>query len=295
MIKGGRHPVVEKNVEEMFVSNDTLMDNRKNHFLIITGPNMAGKSTYIRQVALIVIMAQTGCFVPAKAAKIGLVDKVFTRIGAHDEISRGQSTFMVEMSETANIINNLSERSLVVLDEIGRGTSTYDGFSLAWAVAEYLTEVKVRSLFATHFHELTGLEESSEGVKNYNVAVKESGKDVIFLHKIMPGGTDESYGIYVAKLSGVPIAIIKRADEILSKLELQGTLREHIIGELKIETSSLFTEEKANPYENITKEIELLKRLKEEVLAIDIENTSPLDVSIKLKNIQEGVKEDGKG
>ena len=271
------------------------MDNRKNHFLIITGPNMAGKSTYIRQVALIVIMAQTGCFVPAKAAKIGLVDKVFTRIGAHDEISRGQSTFMVEMSETANIINNLSERSLVVLDEIGRGTSTYDGFSLAWAVAEYLTEVKVRSLFATHFHELTGLEESSEGVKNYNVAVKESGKDVIFLHKIMPGGTDESYGIYVAKLSGVPIAIIKRADEILSKLELQGTLREHIIGELKIETSSLFTEEKANPYENITKEIELLKRLKEEVLAIDIENTSPLDVSIKLKNIQEGVKEDGKG
>ncbi|NLG12183.1 MAG: DNA mismatch repair protein MutS, partial [Elusimicrobia bacterium] len=295
MIKGGRHPVVEKNVEEMFVSNDTLMDNTKNHFLIITGPNMAGKSTYIRQVALIVIMAQTGCFVPAKAVKIGLVDKVFTRIGAHDEISRGQSTFMVEMSETANIINNLSERSLVVLDEIGRGTSTYDGFSLAWAVAEYLTEVKVRSLFATHFHELTGLEESSEGVKNYNVAVKESGKDVIFLHKIMPGGTDESYGIYVAKLSGVPIAIIKRADEILSKLELQGTLREHIISELKIETSSLFTEEKANPYENITKEIELLKRLKEEVLAIDIENTSPLDVSIKLKNIQEGVKEDGKG
>ena len=201
---------------------------------------------------------------------------------------------MVEMSETANVINNLSKRSLVVLDEIGRGTSTYDGFSLAWAVAEYLTDVKARTLFATHFHELTGLAENNRGVKNYNVAVKESGRDVIFLHKIMPGGTDESYGIYVAKLSGVPETIIKRADEILSKLELQGTLQKHIIGEMKIDKSSLFTEAKENPYDNIKKEIEFLKRLKEEVLAIDIEKTPPLEVSMKLKKIQEGVKKDGK-
>jgi len=271
------------------------MDDKENHFLIITGPNMAGKSTYIRQVALIVIMAQAGSFIPAKSAKIGLVDKIFTRIGAHDEISRGQSTFMVEMNETASIINNLSKRSLVVLDEIGRGTSTYDGFSLAWAVAEYLVDCKVRTLFATHFHELTGLAENNKGVKNYNVAVKKSGKDVIFLHKIMPGGTDESYGIYVAKLAGVPDTIIKRADEILSKLELQGTLREHIIGEMKIDTPSLFAEGKENPYDEIKKEIEILKKLRAEILAIDIEKTPPIEVSMKLKKIQEEAKENGKG
>ncbi|MCX8083111.1 MAG: DNA mismatch repair protein MutS [bacterium] len=295
IIKDGRHPVVEKNIEEMFIPNDTIMDNKENHFLIITGPNMAGKSTYIRQVALIVIMAQAGCFVPAKIAKIGLVDKIFTRIGAHDEITRGQSTFMVEMNETASIINNLSKRSLVVLDEIGRGTSTYDGFSLAWAVAEYLVSCKTRTLFATHFHELTGLAENNRGVQNYNVAVKKSGNDVIFLHKIMPGGTDESYGIYVAKLAGVPETIIKRADEILSKLELQGTLREHIIGEMRVDTPSLFTEIKGSPYDEIKKEIEVLKRLKEEILTIDVENTPPLEVSIKLKKIQEEIKENGKG
>lgn len=295
IIKDGRHPVVEKSIEEKFIPNDTLLDNKENHFLIITGPNMAGKSTYIRQVALIVIIAQVGCPVPAKAAKIGLVDKIFTRIGAHDEISRGQSTFMVEMNETASIINNLSMRALVVLDEIGRGTSTYDGFSLAWAVAEYLTETGVRTLFATHFHELTGLSEKNKGVKNYNVAVKKSGKDVVFLHKIMPGGTDESYGIYVAKLAGLPEAIIKRADEILSKLELQGTLREQIIGEMKIDAPSLFGEIKENPYENIKKEIETLKKLKEEILDIDIEKTPPIEVSMKLKKIQEEIKENGKG
>ncbi|HPP29894.1 MAG TPA: DNA mismatch repair protein MutS [bacterium] len=295
IINEGRHPVVEKNIEEMFIPNDTIMDDKENHFLIITGPNMAGKSTYIRQVALIVIMAQAGSFIPAKSAKIGLVDKIFTRIGAHDEISRGQSTFMVEMNETASIINNLSKRSLVVLDEIGRGTSTYDGFSLAWAVAEYLVDCKVRTLFATHFHELTGLAENNKGVKNYNVAVKKSGKDVIFLHKIMPGGTDESYGIYVAKLAGVPDTIIKRADEILSKLELQGTLREHIIGEMKIDTPSLFAEGKENPYDEIKKEIEILKKLRAEILAIDIEKTPPIEVSMKLKKIQEEAKENGKG
>ncbi|MCM8777839.1 MAG: DNA mismatch repair protein MutS [Candidatus Omnitrophica bacterium] len=295
IIKEGRHPVVEKGTEETFIPNDTIMDNRENHFLIITGPNMAGKSTYIRQVSLIVIMAQAGCFVPAKAARIGLVDKIFTRIGARDEITKGQSTFMVEMSETASIINNLSKRSLVILDEIGRGTSTYDGFSLAWAVAEYLVKMKVRTLFATHFHELTGLAESNKGVKNYNVAVKKSGSDVIFLHKIMPGGTDESYGIYVAKLAGIPEPIIKHANEILSKLELQGTLREHIIGEMQIDTDTLFENIKKDPYEDVKKEIEALKKLKEMVLSIDVENISPLEVSMRLKQIQEKIRENGKG
>ncbi len=303
VIKNGRHPVVERTIEEFFVPNDTLLNNRDDHFLVITGPNMSGKSTYIRQSALIVIMAQMGSFVPADSAKIGLVDKIFTRIGARDEISRGQSTFMVEMTETADIINNLSPRSLVVLDEIGRGTSTYDGFSLAWAVAEYLVKQKVRTLFATHFHELTGLSEGNKGVKNYNVAVSESraastqtGKrDVVFLHKIMHGGTDKSYGIYVAQIAGIPSEIIKRADEILSKLELQGTLREHIIGEMHADVPSLFGEQRKSPYQELKEEIDALKKVKEEVLSIDVDNTPPLEVSVKLKKIQERIiKENGK-
>lgn len=295
VIKNGRHPVVEKMIEEFFVPNDALLDNKDNHFLIITGPNMAGKSTYIRQSALIVIMAQMGSFVPAESARIGLVDKVFTRIGAHDEISRGQSTFMVEMTETAGIINNLSKRSLVVLDEVGRGTSTYDGFSLAWAVAEYLTKEKVRTLFATHFHELTGLSENNTGVKNYNVAVSETEKEVVFLHKIMPGGTDESYGIYVAQIAGIPAGIIKRADEILSKLELQGTLQEHMIREMRADMPSLFREPEKSPYEELKEDIEVLKEVKEEVLSIDVENTAPVEVSVKLKKIQEKITKNGKG
>jgi len=293
-IRNGRHPVVEKMTDEFFVPNDTLMDDSENHFLVITGPNMAGKSTYIRQVALIVIMAQTGSFVPAEAARIGIVDKIFTRIGAHDEISKGQSTFMVEMTETAGIINNLSRRSLVVLDEIGRGTSTYDGFSLAWAVAEHLVREKVRTLFATHFHELTGLENNNKGVKNYNVAVNESGKDVVFLHKIMPGGTDESYGIYVAQIAGIPSAIIKRADEILSRLELQGTLQEHIIDRMRTDTPSLFSGTEESPYKDLKEDIDALRRLKEDVLAIDVDSIAPVEVSAKLRKIQEELK-NGKG
>lgn len=295
IIKNGRHPVVEKNLDEFFVPNDTVLDNQQNHFLIITGPNMAGKSTYIRQSALIVIMAQMGSFVPAESARIGIVDKVFTRIGAHDEISSGQSTFMVEMNETAGIINNLSPRSLVILDEIGRGTSTYDGFSLAWAVTEHLTKEKVRTLFATHFHELTGLSENNPGVKNYNVAVNKSGKDVVFLHKIMPGGTDESYGIYVAQIAGIPAGIIKRASEILSKLELQGTLREHIIGEMRLDVPSLFSEAEKTDYEEIKEDIETLKKIRKEILSIDVENTAPIEVSMKLKKIQEEAGKNGKG
>ncbi len=228
IIKDGRHPVVENLLTEPFIPNDTTLDCNENHLMIITGPNMSGKSTYIRQTAILVIMAQIGSYLPAASAKIGLVDKIFTRIGAHDEITKGQSTFMVEMNETSSILNNLSERSLVILDEIGRGTSTYDGLSLAWSIAEYLQKHKSRTLFATHFHELTALEKDHTGVKNYNVAVQEWKDEIVFLHKIVPGGTDDSYGIYVAKLAGIPQEVIQRAKQILSRLELSGKLHDKI-------------------------------------------------------------------
>ncbi|NLF18353.1 MAG: DNA mismatch repair protein MutS [Lentisphaerae bacterium] len=219
----GRHPVLDARLQdEPFVPNDTLLDTTENQLAVITGPNMAGKSTYIRQVALLTLMAQMGSFLPARSARIGLVDRIFTRVGAADDISRGQSTFMVEMVETANILNNATPRSLIILDEIGRGTSTFDGLSLAWAVAEYLHDeprVKARCLFATHYHELTELSLTLNGVKNYNVAVKEYGDKIVFLRKIMPGGTDKSYGIHVARLAGLPRQVIRRAGEVLTNLE----------------------------------------------------------------------------
>ncbi len=222
-IEEGRHPVIEKSrIGEKFIPNDTLLDEENNRLLIITGPNMAGKSTYIRQVALITIMAQMGSFVPAKSARIGLVDKVFTRIGASDDLSRGQSTFMVEMTETANILNNATSRSLVILDEIGRGTSTYDGISIAWSVAECLLTTEGRmakTLFATHYWELTKMEEKIPGAVNYHVAVHESQDNIIFLRRIVKGGTDKSYGIHVGRLAGLPASVIERAKEILVHLE----------------------------------------------------------------------------
>ena len=219
-ITDGRHPVLEQTlVEERFVPNDALLDGADNQILIITGPNMAGKSTYIRQVALLVVMAQIGSFIPATKATMGLVDRIFTRIGATDDLSRGQSTFMVEMNETANILNNATPKSLVVLDEIGRGTSTFDGLSIAWAVAEYLHQAGAKTLFATHYHELTELAAILPRVKNYNVAVREWHDQVIFLHKILPGGTDKSYGIQVARLAGLPKEVITRAKEVLANLE----------------------------------------------------------------------------
>ncbi len=230
LIKNGRHPVIEKMMNnEMFVENDTYLNRREDRLSIITGPNMAGKSTYMRQVALITLMAQIGCFVPAESAKIGVVDKIFTRVGASDDLSMGQSTFMVEMTEVANILKNATKNSLVILDEIGRGTSTYDGLAIAWAVAEYVADsnnIGCKTLFATHYHELTTLEEKLEGVKNYQVAVKEKGEDVIFLRKIIPGGTDESYGIHVAKLAGAPNKMITRANEILKTLEKKVKIKE---------------------------------------------------------------------
>ena len=223
-IINGRHPVVEKVLGNgEFVQNDTRLNTNENRVSIITGPNMAGKSTYMRQTAIITLMAQIGCFVPADSAKIGVVDKIFTRVGASDDLSMGQSTFMVEMTEVSNILKNATSKSLVILDEIGRGTSTYDGLSIAWAVAEYIAnKIKCKTLFATHYHELISLEEKVDGIKNYSVAVKEKGEDVIFLRKIIEGGTDESYGIHVAKLAGVPKEVVTRANKILSSLEKNG-------------------------------------------------------------------------
>ena len=227
-IKEGRHPVIEKMLSSgEFVSNDTYLDTDQNRLAIITGPNMAGKSTYMRQVALITLMAQVGSFVPATEATIGVVDKIFTRVGASDDLSMGQSTFMVEMMEVATILKEATQNSLVILDEIGRGTSTYDGLSIAWAVAEYIADKEkcgAKTLFATHYHELTELEEKLDGVKNYNIAVKEKGEDIIFLRKILRGGTDESYGIHVARLAGVPKAVTQKADEILRGLERKNIL-----------------------------------------------------------------------
>jgi DNA mismatch repair protein MutS len=217
----GRHPVLDQAlVEEKFVPNDVLLNHDTHSLLVLTGPNMAGKSTYIRQVALLTLMAQMGAWVPAKRAVVGLADRIFTRVGANDDLSRGQSTFMVEMHETANITNNATAKSLVILDEIGRGTSTFDGLSIAWSVAEYLHDIlKARTLFATHYHELTELARTRSGVQNFNVAVREWNDQIIFLRKIIPGGADKSYGIQVARLAGLPKSILDRAKEILANLE----------------------------------------------------------------------------
>ncbi|MCK4959383.1 MAG: DNA mismatch repair protein MutS, partial [Planctomycetes bacterium] len=216
----GKHPVLAESLGSEFVPNDIALGDSEADVAIITGPNMAGKSTYIRQSALLVLMAQTGSFIPAKEARVGIVDRIFTRVGASDELMRGQSTFMVEMTETANIVNNATEKSLVILDEVGRGTSTYDGLSLAWSITEHIANsIKCRTLFATHYHELTELAQLLVNVKNCNVAVREWQDEVVFLHKILPGGTDKSYGIHVAKLAGLPASITQRSAKILTDLE----------------------------------------------------------------------------
>ena len=223
IIRNGRHPVVERLfTQEGFVPNDTALNCREQQMHIITGPNMSGKSTFLRQTALITLMAQMGSFVPASAAKVGIVDRIFTRVGASDNLVMGQSTFLVEMNETANILNNATRKSLIILDEIGRGTSTFDGLSIAWAVAEYILDEKrigAKTLFATHYHELIELAGKYKNVKNYNVAVHEDGERVTFLRKVVEGGTDQSYGIHVARLAGLPQAVIERANQILEVLE----------------------------------------------------------------------------
>ena len=223
-IKGGRHPVIERQLSpgENYIDNDLYLDNDKQQIIIITGPNMAGKSALLRQTALIVIMAQAGCFVPAISAKIGYVDKIFTRVGASDNISLGESTFMVEMNEAANILNNISDRSLVLFDELGRGTSTYDGISIAWAIVEFLHEnpkSRAKTLFATHYHELNEMERSYPKIKNFNVSVKEVNNKVVFLRKLIKGGSNHSFGIQVGKMAGLPQSVIKRSSEILKQLE----------------------------------------------------------------------------
>ncbi|MCH2584900.1 MAG: DNA mismatch repair protein MutS, partial [Planctomycetes bacterium] len=222
LIEEGRHPVVERvATTEPFIANSVDLDD-ENNIMIITGPNMAGKSTYIRQVALLTLLAQTGSFIPAKKAEIGVIDRLFTRVGASDDLTRGQSTFMVEMTETANILNNATARSLIILDEVGRGTSTFDGVSLAWAITEYIADrIEARTLFATHYHELTELTRAYPGARNFNFAVKEWNEDIIFLRKIVEGGADKSYGIHVARLAGIPVEVIDRAREVLGNLEQQ--------------------------------------------------------------------------
>ncbi len=276
-IKDGRHPVVEKTVADNFTANDTLLDCHANQLIILTGPNMAGKSTYIRQTAILVIMAQMGAPIPASSATIGIADKIFARIGAHDEIAKGQSTFMVEMTETADLLNNLTPRSLIILDEIGRGTSTSDGLSLAWALAEYMHQQKVRTLFATHFHELVGLAEKFEGIKNYNVAVKEWKDKIIFMHKIVPGGSDDSYGIYVAKLAGIPEAVIKRSKEILSELELGSALPK-----TKTEKQMNLFAPTVNP---------VMEDIKEELSKLDVNGLTPIEALRKLDEIKKKLHE----
>ena len=222
-IHGGRHPVIERQmpIGEQYVANDVLLDNNTQQIIILTGPNMSGKSALLRQTALICLMAQCGSFVPAESAKIGIVDKIFTRVGASDNISVGESTFMVEMNEAAAILNNISERSLILFDELGRGTSTYDGISIAWAIVEYIHESRFRpkTLFATHYHELNDMEKTMTRIRNYNVSVKEVNNKVIFLRKLARGGSEHSFGIHVAKMAGMPQSIVKRAEKILQELE----------------------------------------------------------------------------
>ncbi len=287
VIMEGRHPVIEQaNMEERFVPNDAYMDANDNRMVILTGPNMAGKSTYMRQVALIVLMAQMGGFVPAKSARIGLVDRIFTRVGAMDNIIRGMSTFMVEMKETAHILKKASQRSLILLDEIGRGTSTFDGVSIAWAVAEYIDRhIKARTLFATHYHELAELTSKFRSIKNCHVAVKEWGENILFLRKVMEGPSSHSYGIQVARLAGIPSGVIKRAGEILQNLE-SGQWND--VGQPRLAQSE---SEKDNPGEEV--QLPLFSpagSAEEEILSLNILEMTPLDALNKLKEIQDRLR-----
>ena len=296
-IKNGRHPVVERMIQnDMFVANDTYLDNANNRVSIITGPNMAGKSTYMRQTALIVLMAQIGCFVPADSAKIGIVDRIFTRVGASDDLASGQSTFMVEMTEVANILRNATSNSLLILDEIGRGTSTFDGLSIAWAVVEYISNPKIlgaKTLFATHYHELTELEGKINGVNNYCIAVKEQGDDIVFLRKIIKGGADKSYGIQVAKLAGVPDPVIQRAKELVEELsDADITVK---VKEMKAEGSAK-TKSKKKKYDQLeinqislfdtVREEDILQELKE----IEISTLTPIDALNTIYRLQNRLK-----
>jgi DNA mismatch repair protein MutS len=288
-IRDGRHPVIEKQlpVGESYVPNDLLLDTDDQQIIILTGPNMSGKSALLRQTALIVLMAQIGCFVPAKSATIGVVDKIFTRVGASDNISLGESTFMVEMIETASILNNLSDRSLVLLDEIGRGTSTYDGISIAWAMVEFLHENKLRAktLFATHYHELNEMESSFSRVKNYSVSIKELNNKVIFLRKLRRGGSEHSFGIHVARMAGMPRSVVSRAEEILKELE-----QSHEKQELARPIADITGSREGMQLSFFQLDDPVLKQIRDEILGIDIDNLTPMEALNKLYNIKKHLK-----
>jgi DNA mismatch repair protein MutS len=281
VIKKGRHPVIEQQLEmgTPYIPNDVNLDREQQQIMMITGPNMSGKSALLRQTALIVLMAQIGSFVPAKAAQIGLVDKIFTRVGASDNISMGESTFMVEMNETASILNNLSDNSLILLDEIGRGTSTYDGVSIAWAIAEYLHEhpTKAKTLFATHYHELNEMTEQFPRVKNYNVSVKESGKNVIFIRTLKEGGSEHSFGIHVAKMAGMPKQIVKKAEKILKQLESLRT---------KESNTKAITEDNDMQLSFFKLDDTILEELREQIISLDINTLTPVEALMKLNEIK---------
>ena len=283
-IKDGRHPVIEKQlpIGEAYVANDVYLDNETQQIIMITGPNMSGKSALLRQTALIVLMAQIGSFVPAKSASIGVVDKIFTRVGASDNISLGESTFMVEMNETASILNNISDRSLILLDEIGRGTSTYDGISIAWAIAEFLHEnkAKAKTLFATHYHELNEMSDSFDRIKNYNVSVKEVDKKILFLRKLKPGGSAHSFGIHVAKMAGMPYSLIRRANDILAHLE-----KSHSSEELRSRTKSIHKESDMQ-LSFFQLDDPVLEQIKDEILKTDIDTLTPVEALLKLNEIK---------
>ena len=282
-IEEGRHPVIEKQLPagEVYVTNDVFLDREEQQIIMITGPNMSGKSAILRQTALITLMAQMGSFVPAKAAEIGLVDKIFTRVGASDNISMGESTFMVEMNETASILNNISDRSLVLLDEIGRGTSTYDGISIAWAISEYLHEhpAKPKTLFATHYHELNEMCDTFSRIKNYNVSVRELKDNVLFLRKLVPGGSEHSFGIHVAKMAGMPQMVLHRANKILKKLEASHSMEDS--GEILKKSAE---DEMQLSFFNL--DDPLLEDLKQELLGIDIDTLTPVEALMKLNEIK---------
>jgi len=285
-IKKGRHPVIETQmpVGEEFVPNDIFLDNESQQILIITGPNMSGKSALLRQTALIVLMAQIGSFVPAESAKIGIVDKIFTRVGASDNISSGESTFMVEMNETSSILNNISNRSLILLDEIGRGTSTYDGISIAWAIAEFLHEhrlCKAKVLFATHYHELNEMASSFNRIKNYHISIKEINNQVIFLRKLIPGGSEHSFGIHVARMAGMPTKVVERAKELLLVLE-----KTHSGDELKKQAKKIKQQHDQFQLSFIQLDDPLLLQIKEDILNTDINTLTPLEALMKLNEIK---------
>ena len=308
-IKGGRHPVIETQLpaEEPYIPNDITLDNKQQQIIIITGPNMAGKSALLRQTALITLMAQAGCFVPADSARIGVVDKVFTRVGASDNISSGESTFMVEMTEAASILNNVTPHSLVLFDELGRGTSTYDGISIAWAIVEYLHEhqrAQARTLFATHYHELNEMEKHFARIRNYNVAVREANGQVIFLRKLQPGGSEHSFGIHVAEMAGMPKTVVRRANEILQQLERNSQASQ----KPEDATANSSASQSPNrptvnpasvPDANSREGVQLsffqlddpvLSQVRDEIINLNIDNLTPIEALNKLNEIKRIVK-----